>query len=423
MQSPYLRFTLLLIAGVLVYQAAVLPVLNRFHFFRGESTQNTAHTPQHLYGIPLDSTQVVQAVVQSNENLAGILSRYNVSMPTVQRLSEMAAGIFDFRKLRVNQPYTVIHEQDSAQTARALIYYVDPVRYVVMHLGDSLAVQAGSHPVDTVRQEISGIITSSLYVAMTSAGGSPGLVSALAQIMESEVDFFEIQTGDWFKVIYEQYCVQGETVGTGTILAASMYHGGKERVALGWHNGEGYKYYDAQGNSLRRAFLKAPLDYVRISSHFSHSRLHPILKIYRPHHGVDYAAPIGTPVYTVADGTITKAHYSGGAGHMVEVRHNGTYTTQYLHLSRYGADIRPGTRVIQGQVIGYVGSSGHSTGPHLDFRFFHNGVPVNPLTVDTGAAEPLKPEQLPVFMAETAGLKARLDLIQVPQVSDLAYAN
>ncbi|MEZ4829442.1 MAG: peptidoglycan DD-metalloendopeptidase family protein [Bacteroidia bacterium] len=368
-------------------------------------------SPKLLYGIPIDSMVVVNQVIQANENLSEILARYNVPATTVFKIASLPREIFDVRRLLVNKSYTIIHQDDSLQTASSFIYYPNAIDYVVIHLNDSVKVETGQHVVDTVEHVLSGTISSSLYQAVIDEGGSPGLVSELADVYAWAIDFFGLQQGDCFKMIYTTLEVNGEEAGFGKIESASFHHASREYLAYGYDQGDGFEYFDEEGNSLRKTFLKAPLKYSRISSHFSYNRFHPVLKIRRPHLGVDYAAPVGTPVVAVGDGVVISAGYNGGAGKMVKVRHNSNYTTAYLHLSRFGDGVREGSSVRQGEVIGYVGSTGISTGPHLDFRFYKNGVPVDPLQVDPPSANPICESLREDFLLSVAFQQEKLDKI------------
>ncbi|MDX2246721.1 MAG: peptidoglycan DD-metalloendopeptidase family protein [Bacteroidia bacterium] len=352
-------------------------------------TENQLTSPKLLYGIPIDSMIVINEVVKANENLSEILARYNVPAATIFKIATLPREIFDVRRLLVNKSYTIIHQKDSMQTAKSFIYYPNAIDYVVINLDDSLEVETGQHRVDTVEHVLSGTITSSLYQSIIEEGGTPALVSELADVYAWAIDFFGLQEGDCFKMVYTTLEVQGQPAGFGRILTASFNHASREYRAYSFDQGEGSEYFDEEGNSLRKTFLKAPLKYSRISSHFSYNRFHPVLKIRRPHLGVDYAAPVGTPVVTVGDGVVLSVGYNGGAGKMVKIRHNSNFTTAYLHLSSYGEGIREGAAVRQGEVIGYVGSTGVSTGPHLDFRFYKNGVPVDPLQVEPPSANPI----------------------------------
>ncbi|MEM6804065.1 MAG: peptidoglycan DD-metalloendopeptidase family protein [Bacteroidota bacterium] len=372
----------------------------------------TNHSAKTLFGYSLDSMDVIRASFVKNESLGEVLSRYNVPHSYINAIGQLDREQFDVRRLQANKPYSVIRPKDTSKSPLAFVYEPNAIDYTVLEFADSLAVIHGHREVDTLERSLSGTITSSLYTAILEAGGSPALVSKLADVYAWEIDFFGLQSGDCFKVLYNTYEVNGKEAGFGEIKAASFFHLGKERYAIAFDQGEGREYFDLYGNSLRKTFLKAPLQFSRISSRFSHSRLHPVLKIRRPHHGVDYAAPRGTPVLSVGSGVVLKAAYSGGAGKMVKIRHNSNYTTAYLHLSRYGSGIRPGTKVNQGQVIGYVGSTGLSTGPHLDFRFYKNGVAVDPLKVDPPSSEPVKDDYCSDFLSYKDKMLARLQGIQ-----------
>jgi murein DD-endopeptidase MepM/ murein hydrolase activator NlpD len=407
---------LMLVAGVPGwhwYQNQSLSWANQMDKF----TENLFVTPTCLYGVEIDSLSVAQAVFQANENLSDILTQYNVSQASIYEIATLPKDMFDVRKLRANKPYTVIFRPDSQQTAHSFIYHPNPIDYVTLHFGDSVWVERGQNPVDTLSHQLGGVIESSLYQAVVAQGGSPQLVSELAEVYAWVIDFFGLQKGDRFRLIYTTYEVAGQTAGFGEIKAAAFTHQGRERLAFGYDQGEGREYFDECGQSLRKTFLKAPLAYSRISSHFSHSRLHPILKIRRPHHGVDYAAPHGTPVVAVGDGLVQKVSYSGGAGRMVRIRHNSNFETAYLHLAGYGPGIEAGARVRQGQVIGYVGSSGLSTGPHLDFRFYKNGTPIDPLTIDPPSSEPIKPAHEAGYDAHQAHWHARLAQVRTSKAA------
>lgn len=354
--------------------------------------KTTLPEPKMLFGINIDSFKVYEGRVERNANLASILSGFNITAKTIAEIAQLPRDIFDVRKIQTRKPFTIIYEEDSLKTAKYFVYQPNPIDYVMIELGDTVVANQGKNAVDTVLSSLSGIIEYSLYQSVVDSGASPMLVNDLADVYAWEIDFFGLQKGDAFKVFYEKYEVNGEPAGIGEIKAAWFNHMGEEFYAVAYDQGDGEEYFDEEGGSLRKTFLKAPLKYSRISSHFSYSRLHPILKIRRPHLGVDYAAPTGTPVVAVGDGLVTRARYSGGGGNMVKIKHNSNYETAYLHLSKYGKGIKSGVRVKQGQVIGYVGSTGMSTGPHLDFRFYKNGKAVDPLSIDPPSAEPIKEE-------------------------------
>ena len=259
----------------------------------------------------------------------------------------------------------------------------------MLHLTDSLHVEHHEKPVEIRARYAEATIESSLWNAMITNGLPADLALELSEIYAWTIDFFGLQKDDSIRVYYEEQYVDSTRIGIGHIYAAHFYHGRRWQDAYWFENEDIRGYFDGDGNSLRKAFLKAPLNYKRISSHFSYARKHPVLKIVRPHTGVDYAAPTGTPVVSIGDGVVIEKGYKGGGGHTVKIRHNSTYTSAYLHLSKYGKDLRVGSHVSQGQVIGYVGSSGTATGPHLDFRIWKNGCPIDPLKMESPPVEPV----------------------------------
>jgi murein DD-endopeptidase MepM/ murein hydrolase activator NlpD len=269
------------------------------------------------------------------------------------------------------------------------VYEHDPTTCYIFSFNDSLNITPFRKEMKKILKFSSGTIKSSLWESMIAGGLHPSLAIELSDIFAWSVDFFGLHEGDSYKVIYEELYIDEKSLGTGKIMGASFTWSGKTINAIPFQQGGKESYFDEEGNSLRKAFLKAPLKFSRISSRFSSSRLHPVLRIRRPHFGVDYAAPLGTPVLAVGDGKVISATSENGSGKMVRIVHNSVHSTAYLHLSRFGAGIRPGVTVRQGDVIGYVGSSGLSTGPHLDFRFYQNGSPVDPLKIEAPPVEPV----------------------------------
>ncbi len=340
------------------------------------------------YGIVTDSFKIDREEVRSGENLGGILTRLRVEQSIIGTLNAYTKGVFDIRKLRSGNTYTAMMSSKDNKLMY-FVYTINDTSYVVFDFRDSLHVHAGSKEVDRRLKSASGIINSSLWVTMQQAGVDPNMAVALANIYQWSIDFYAIQKGDAFKVIYEELSVDGKPISIGEIHCAVFLHNGKEYYAHRFEQNNVTDYFDDQGQNLRKEFLKAPLKFSRISSKFSNSRMHPVLRIRRPHHGVDYAAPKGTPVHTIGNGKVVKAAYAGGAGRMVTVKHNNGYSTSYLHLAGFGPGIRPGSSVSQGQVVGYVGSSGLSTGPHLDFRVYKNNVAMDPLKIESPPALPV----------------------------------
>jgi len=359
------------------------------------------HKPRILYGFNVDSLQVIDGIIARNEFLANILLPYQVDYPTIDQLARTTKDVFDVRQMRHGNRYSLLLTNDSLPRAKYFVYEITPVDYVVYNLKDSIFAYRGKKEVEQRVDTATGVIRSSLWNAMVDNETDINLALSLSEIFAWTVDFFGIQKGDSYKVVYENLFVDGQRIGIGKILAANFNHFGKDNYAFLFIQDSVGDYFDENGNSLRREFLKAPLNYRRISSGFSHSRLHPILKVRRPHLGVDYAAALGTPVMSVGDGVVERVWWCNkGGGRTVRIKHNSVYTTAYLHLSKYGEGIKAGAIVKQGQVIGYVGSSGMSTGPHLDFRFYQNGQPVDPLRVESPPVEPVEPDNMEQFHME-----------------------
>jgi len=364
-----------------------------------------------VYDIVIDSLIVIKDKIRKNQFLSDILSGYNVDYPTIDFLTKQSLLVFDVRKIRAGNNYTALCKNDSSRQLQYLIYEDSPSTYVVFDLHDSIHVHTGEKEIKVNIKTVSGVISSSLWNAMVASNADPLLALELSEVYAWTIDFFGIQKGDYFKLIYEELAVDDRFIGYGKIHSALFNNEGREYYAFYFVQDTQGDYFDDKGQSLRRTFLKAPLHYKRISSHYSHSRMHPILKVRRPHLGVDYAADYGTPVQAVGDGTVVSAGKEGAAGNMVKIRHNGTYTTAYLHLSKFGPGIRKGAHVRQGDIIGYVGSTGRSTGPHLDFRFYQNGNPVDPLKVQSPPAEPVKASYLSEYWKIVTQQKSKLDSI------------
>lgn len=346
------------------------------------------------YGITVDSFNLIESKIKRNQFLSDLLSKYGVPNFSINRVVQLSQNVFDVRKIKRGNPYVVFQTKDSLKKTRYVVYEHTPTDYIVFDLGDPIKVFKDAKQIITGQKTASGVISTSLWHTIKEKNLNPALVNDLSEIFAWSIDFFGLQKGDSFKIIYEEQYVDSTSIGISKIYAAWFNHMGEDFYAIPFVQNNRESYYDIDGNSLRKAFLKAPLRFSRISSGFSNSRLHPILKIRRPHHGVDYAAPIGTPVHAIGDGKIIKTGYYGGAGRMVKIRHNSVYTTAYLHLSRYGRGIKSGKYVKQGDIIGYVGSSGLSTGPHLDFRFYKQGHPINPLKVKAPPVEPVSKENI-----------------------------
>jgi murein DD-endopeptidase MepM/ murein hydrolase activator NlpD len=266
---------------------------------------------------------------------------------------------------------------------------------------DGIQVDRVERPLESEVVRLEGVVESSLFGAMDAAGGGPELAVRMAQVYQWDIDFLrDLRKGDTFVVVADRQTVDGQFYAWGTIFATRFVNGERTLDAVVYPDDSGQLgYYDLEGRPLRKQFLRSPLKFSRITSRFSMNRFHPVLRRSMPHYGVDYGAPAGTPVHVTADGTVRFAGRKGGGGNMVTVRHTNGYETNYLHLSRFGKGVRRGARVSQGQVIGYVGSTGLSTGPHLDYRVTLNGKWINPLAISSPPVEPLSEERLQRFLA------------------------
>jgi len=370
-----------------------------------------APVPTLLYGFPIDSFNIVAGKVKRNQNISEILLSYNVTMGSINQIAKKSKKVFDVRKIKANQPYTIICEKDSFKTARQFIYESSELEYVVFDLVDSVSIHRYEKEIKLQKRIVTGVINSSLYETLEDTGSGAILTNALADVFAWQVDFFRINKGDLFKVIFEEQVVDDEVVGIEKITGAYFEHYGKPYYAVYFDQGEGTDYFDENGNSLSKTFLKTPLNFTRISSRYSGRRFHPVLKTYRPHLGTDYVAAVGTPIRSVGGGVITNATYKSNNGNYVKIRHNSKYSTQYLHMSKIASGIRPGVTVKQGQTIGFVGKTGLATGPHLCFRFWKNGRQVDAMKVELSPSEPIQDEYAMEYFELSRGMISRLDNI------------
>lgn len=361
----------------------------------GETAPVEQEAPRNLiYGIDADRYDIDRGEVRERQTMGQILDEYGVSAATVDRLDKAAKDHFPLRNIRPGHRYTAFIESDTLgnRTLRYLTYEENLTDYVTFgfHEGDSISIHKDSKEVTLRRVKKSAVIESSLWGAIMEQNLPYALAAEMEEIYQWTVDFFGIQKGDNFTVIYDEKFIE-DTIraGIGRVWGAKFQQGGKEYYAIPFCQDDKVQYWEPNGGSLRKQMLKAPLKYTRISSRFTYSRRHPVYKVYRPHTGVDYAAPMGTPVHSVADGVVVSRGWAGGGGNTIKIKHAGKLMTGYLHLSRYAKGIAKGTRVSQGQLIGYVGSTGASTGPHLDFRIWKNGKPVDPLKMTSDPAEPI----------------------------------
>jgi murein DD-endopeptidase MepM/ murein hydrolase activator NlpD len=359
----------------------------------------TTHPSARKFGLAVDSFNVIENTVQRNDFLGSILEPYQVDNATIANLAQKSKPVFDVRKITEGSQYTIFCTKDSLEKALYFVYQPNAIDYVLYDLRDSITVTAGKREVTTKLETASGVITSSLYEALDKSGSDPALAMRLADIYAWSIDFYKIQQGDFFKVVYEQRYVKDEPVEAGQVRSAVFSHNGDTFYAFHFQpdTTKAGDYYDENGKSLRKAFLKAPLKFSRITSRFTMKRFHPVQKRWKAHLGTDYGAPTGTPIISTGNGTVIESTYSRFNGNFVKIRHNSTYTTQYLHMSRRA--VKRGQAVRQGQVIGYVGSTGLATGPHVCYRFWKNGQQVDPYRQKFPAATPIPENSLQAFNA------------------------
>jgi len=351
-----------------------------------------------VYGIQIADYNKVRRPIRRNENLASIFTGLGIDPLTVNTLMNRSSGVFDVRRVIAGKALTVYYPESDPETPHYIIYEQNLSEFVVFDIAEQ-TVYTDAKEVSRRMRTIGGVIEGSLYNTLINQGATPQLANALSEVFAWQIDFYRIQRGDSFRVMFEENVIDGVVTSIHRIHGAYFRHAGRDYYAI-YYQGEDEEfgnYYDLQGESMRKAFLRAPLEYSRISSRFTNRRFHPVLRRNMPHHGTDYAAPTGTPIRATGDGVITRASFDNNNGNYVRIRHNGTYESGYLHMSRIASGIRPGTSVQQGQIIGYVGQTGLATGPHLCYRFWVNGQPADPHRIDFPSADPIKVENKAAF--------------------------
>jgi murein DD-endopeptidase MepM/ murein hydrolase activator NlpD len=389
--------------GILVMGTALLFMLTNINKDKKEVEKleviQEIVEPSYEYNILVDSFNVIKGSVKRGQTMGEILYLNHIDHFEINKIVEKSKGIFDVRRVNTGKKYTVICASDSTKKAQYFIYEIDATNYVVFDLRGEIDVYKGKKPVTVKLKTASGIIKSSLWLTMEEKKLSPKLTAELSTIYAWTIDFFKIQKNDGFRVYYEDKYIDGQYIGIGRLLAAEFTHKGQDFYSFYYRENENFgDYYDEQGKTLRKAFLMAPVDYKRISSRYSKRRKHPVTGRWKGHFGTDYAAEKGTPIWSTANGTIIAATYTKNNGNYVKVRHNGTYTTQYLHMSKIKPGIRKGVFVKQGDIIGYVGSTGLATGPHVCYRFWKNDKQVDPFKQKLPPGDPIKKENREAYM-------------------------
>ncbi len=396
--------------------ALIVPLILLTPRFLTHCTPSKAPVPASLPAAPSDSLAsggiTLKDTVRRGDTFTGLLLRNRLSVQEIGRILDLNARLrlFSPRSLHPGQELTLTRD-DFGRLAEMTLKLSPEETYVFETEGDSLTAHLIPVNVETRLRKFEGEVETTFDDAIRAAGGDYKLTLKVADLFAYDVDFLtEVRRGDRFSILAEERFVDGQPLGFGDVLYAT-YQGDKARSAGVYYSGAGSRhgdYYDLQGRAQRKAFLRSPLNYRKITSYFSESRFHPILKVWRPHHGVDYAAATGTPVVAVANGAVEFAGWSGGYGRMIRLRHEGRMETIYGHLSRFAEGLVSGGRVSQGQVIGYVGQTGLATGPHLHYEVVEGGVSVNPLGLKNVPAEPVPPSEMVRFQ-EYAGRLQDLD--------------
>lgn len=366
------------------------------------------------FGFTLNDFQVLQDTIKSGDTFGKLLESYNIGNFKVHEVTEQIKDSFNMRDIRVGKPITLLKAKEAPHQLQVFIYQKDNIHYSVVDFRDTIVKAYNKQkPITIKKRTIATAITGSLSETLNKNGVEAGVANNLAKIYEYSIDFFKIQKDDKFAVtMYEKFINDTVYVGVDRLESSFFEHKGKRIYAFPYKIdslAKRFEYYDEEGKGLKTMFLKAPLDYFRISSRFSPKRFHPVQMTWKAHKGTDYAAPHGTPIKTTASGVVERTGYTAGNGNFVKVKHNGTYSTQYLHMSKIL--VRQGQRVEQGQVIGKVGSTGLATGPHVCYRFWKNGEQVDPLGQKLPNTEPMNAKHKARYLEYIAPLKKELDSI------------
>jgi len=369
------------------------------------------------YGEFPNNTILVKSSVRPNEFISNVFSKFNVDNNTALEVSNYSSDIINTKRFRAGNKYAfVIETNENKIRPTTFIYEKNVIEYAYVDFSkDEIFAKVEKKPIVRVKKEAAAIIKGSLYQTMIDVDVNPLLALELANVYRWTIDFYRIQENDFFKVIYWEEFVEDRSIGEFEVEACNFNHLSKDHKAFTYQRdgADRLEYFDEEGGTLKQFFLQAPVAYSRISSRYSKNRFHPVTKKNKPHLGTDYAAPTGTPIYSTANGVVTHARYSKYNGNYVKIKHNNTYTTQYLHMSKIASGIKPGSHVSQGQVIGYVGSTGLATGPHVCYRFWKNGKQVDPYNEVQPKSDPLEEKELPQYLEHIKPLKEQLSRLQI----------
>ena len=380
---------------------------------KNDANEKPVNPEVYEFGILLNDYHVVRDTVVRGDSFGGILEKYGIYYPQIYNINNVAKKAFNFRKIRTGRPYTLLCSKDSLQTPELLIYQPNAIDYVTVKLQDSLWAKKEQKEVRLIQREAWGVINSSLYETLNEQGLSPLVAYDMSDIYAWTIDFFRLEKGDRFKVFYtEKYVNDSVFVGHNRVHAAYFEHRGKPIYAIEFESDSirGInEFFDEKGKNLRRAFLRAPVNFSRISSRYNTKRRISYYGRVKPHYGTDFAAPVGTPIRTTAAGKVIKSGYAKGNGNYVTIRHNGTYSTQYLHMKKRG--VRVGQYVAQGDYIGTVGMTGYTSGPHVCYRFWKNGKQVDPFKTKLPDAKPIASDLKEAYLQHMIPWKEKLDCI------------
>ncbi len=371
--------------------------------------------PVYMYGLRVDPYTVEEKLIGKGQIFADMVAPYGITFDEIFNLAQQAKPFFNVKQFAQGKPYRVVYEEaDTSKVLKYLIYEASAVQYIIFDFsGPVKKVYDGKKEMKIIRRVAGGIVNSTLFGSMTENNLSAQTAVELAEIFASSIDFYRIRKGDYYKLVFEEKIVDGESVGIEKIIAAQFNHEGQNYFGFRYEMDGKFSYFDEKGNSQRKAFLKSPLKFGRLTSGYTMKRFHPVQKRFKAHLGTDYAAPKGTPIMTIGDGVVLEARYSSFNGNYVKIKHNSNIVTQYLHMSRFGAGIRPGKKVSQSQIIGYVGSTGLSTGPHVCFRYWKNGQQVNHLREKFATYTPVSPKSKADYMKMKDALMDELNTIEM----------
>lgn len=388
--------------------------------FNGKKLVKSKHEKKGVfysnYGNFKNGNVIIRNTVKPNEFLSTVFSKFDLDNNKALKVSTYNDSVFDAKKFKSGNPYAfILNLNNTSIKPSKFIYEKNVVEYAVFDFTkEELTATLEKKPIEIKSNEIALQVNGSLYNSLMSYDINPTLAIEMSEVFKWSIDFYRIQEGDFFKVIYQEEFVEGRSIGEFDIKAINFNHLGKDYIAFSYkRNGnDKIEYFDEEGNTLKQFFLQAPVAYSRISSKYSMNRFHPVTKKHKPHLGTDYAAPTGTPIYATANGVITDAKYQKYNGNYVKIKHNDTFTTQYLHMSKIAKGIKPGVRVQQGQIIGYVGSTGLATGPHVCYRFWKNGKQVDPYKEIKLKADPLPKNEIPAFKKSIENLYNKLTTLK-----------